>query len=157
MLDLIPIVPGFTVLLDVLATAPTPAPVDGGGAAPIEGGPPPAPGLLQFIASPMFILLIGLLVFFWFSMSQQRKQKKERQSMLDAIGRGDSVKMIGGEIGKVVEVDADAETVLVKVDETNNTKIRYGREAVATVLESKGVKSDKVVKTEKLDTEPAAA
>ena len=134
---LLPLAP---LLATLAAAAPVVAPgTPAGPAAPAGTGVPPPwyVGLIQFAP---FILLIA--VFFYFSYSQQRKQRREREALLASVGRGDTVKMVGGEIGKIVEVDADGDTVLLKVDETNNTKIRYGRDAVATVLESKNKPAD---------------
>jgi preprotein translocase subunit YajC len=45
------------------------------------------------------------------------------------------VQTIGGVIGTIVEVK-DAE-VVVKIDETTNTKIRFARSAIQQVLEDK--------------------
>jgi preprotein translocase subunit YajC len=46
--------------------------------------------------------------------------------------------MVGGELGSIVEVrDND---VLVKVDESSNTKIRYVKDAVAAIIEPAGGK-----------------
>ena len=53
--------------------------------------------------------------------------------MLDNLKRGDRVQTIGGIIGTVVE--ARETEVVVKVDETNNTKIRFARKAITRVLE----------------------
>ena len=45
--------------------------------------------------------------------------------------RGDEIQTIGGIIGKVVDPKEDR--VLVKVDESSNTKIWFARSAIATV------------------------
>ena len=53
--------------------------------------------------------------------------------MLDTLKKGDRVQTIGGVLGTVVEArDTD---VLVKVDESSNTKIRFSRNAIHRVLD----------------------
>ena len=96
--------------------------------APSGGG-----GLREILTSPMGLLLILLPIFWIFVFNSRRKDDKKKKAALSQIKRGDRVQTIGGIIGKVVEVDPTR--ILVKVDETSNTKIWFIRNAVATVLE----------------------
>ena len=52
--------------------------------------------------------------------------------MLAKMKKGDEIQTIGGEYGRVVDVRDDR--VLVKVDETSNTKIWYSRNAIHRVV-----------------------
>ena len=61
-----------------------------------------------------------------------RKQKKQREQMLNSIQRHDRIQTVGGIIGSVAEVRDDE--IVLKVDETTNTKIRVARSAVSAVL-----------------------
>ncbi|MCX5659339.1 MAG: preprotein translocase subunit YajC [Planctomycetota bacterium] len=90
------------------------------------------PGLSSYI----FPIVLGLMVFYLFTMGGSgRKDRKKREAMLAALKKGDRVQIIGGEIGSVVEVrDKD---ILLKVDEGNNTRIRYARDAIKEVLVDK--------------------
>jgi preprotein translocase subunit YajC len=106
-----------------------------GGAPPAGGNPPPA--FLDLIRSFGPIILI-VIVFYFFIFGSKRKQEKERQSMLSQLKKGDRVQTIGGILGTVVEA-RDSE-VLVKVDESSNTKIRFSRSAIHKVMEEE--KSD---------------
>ena len=86
-----------------------------------------------FFLQPLnFVIIMGLLLLF-LNMRGKRKQDKKVQDMLGNLKRGDRVQTIGGIIGTVVE--ARENDVLVKVDETNNTKIRFSRKAIHRVLE----------------------
>jgi preprotein translocase subunit YajC len=88
--------------------------------------------LYEFVHNvPMVILVIGFLVFYFVMILPKRKQDKERQSMLTNMKRGDEVETIGGIIGKVVDPKEDR--VLVKVDESSNTKIWFRRSSIAKV------------------------
>ncbi|MFP4143564.1 MAG: preprotein translocase subunit YajC [Phycisphaeraceae bacterium] len=80
-----------------------------------------------------FILILGVFMVIMFA--GQRREKKKRQQMMSSMKKGDRVQTIGGIIGTIVEV-RDNE-LLVKVDETSNTRLRFARSAVQSVLEEK--------------------
>lgn len=91
----------------------------------------PAPsGAYTFFNSFAPILLI-VVVMWAVLLLPKRKQDRTRKQMLEAIKRGDEVQTIGGIIGKVVEPREDR--VLVKVDESSNTKIWFTRGAISRV------------------------
>ena len=90
------------------------------------------PGWADFFTSWTFPLLMMLVVIYVFSMSSKRKDTRQRQTMLDNMKRGDRVQTIGGILGTVVE--AREGEVVVKVDESNNTKIKFSRSAIQRVI-----------------------
>jgi preprotein translocase subunit YajC len=94
------------------------------------------PGLLQ---SPLMPLLLALAVMYFFIFRSKRGKDKQRTDMLSQLKRGDRVQTIGGIIGKVFEA-SDTEVVL-KVDETTNTKMRFARSAIHRVLEEEKVEA----------------
>jgi preprotein translocase subunit YajC len=86
------------------------------------------PGFLQWVP------IIGVVVIMWLFLSRSKKtQDRKRDELLKSLKKGDRVQTIGGIIGNVVEV-RDGE-VLLKVDETSNTKIRFARSAIHRVLD----------------------
>jgi preprotein translocase subunit YajC len=91
---------------------------------------------IPFWANPsdMFLIVIfGVLMFFLFSSSRTKKQEqKKRDDMLKNMKRGDRVMTVGGILGSIVEV-RDSE-ILLKVDESSNTKIKFTRDAIKRVL-----------------------
>ena len=91
-----------------------------------------APSFMDFLATPMFPLLLGIIVLYIFMFRSKKKQEQKVRAERDSIKRGDEVQTIGGVLGKVVEV-RDAK-VLLKVDETSNTKIWFSRTAIHRVL-----------------------
>ena len=93
---------------------------------------PAAPGWQQLLASPMLPAVAVLLLFMMFMSSNKRKQERQRKNIMDAMKRGDRVQTIGGIIGTIVDVREGE--VVVKVDESNNTKIKFSRSAIARVL-----------------------
>ena len=85
-----------------------------------------------FWAGPMmpFILLIILMYVFMFR--SKKGQEKKRQDLINALKKGDEVQTIGGEFGRVMETRDDR--ILIKVDESSNTKIWYARSAIHRVV-----------------------
>jgi preprotein translocase subunit YajC len=101
-----------------------------------------APFLVQLFQSPFLIPIIVIVLFYVLMIRSKRKQDRSRQDMLGTLKRGDRVQTIGGMLGTVLEAREDE--VLVKVDETSNTKIRFVRSAIHRVVEA-----DKVEKAAK--------
>ena len=83
--------------------------------------------------NPIIIPLVLMGVFLIFSTRTKKKAEKKVQDMLGNLKRGDKIQTIGGIMGTVVE--ARENDVLVKVDETNNTKIRFSRKAIHRVID----------------------
>ena len=92
-----------------------------------------APGWFQILQGPLFPLMVGVLILYIFVFRSKKQQDRKRTDMLSALKRGDRVQTIGGILGTVVEArDTD---VLLKVDESSNTKIRFSRNAIHRVIE----------------------
>ena len=79
----------------------------------------------------MPVVIIAIVVMYAMMILPKRKQDKQRNQMLNDMKRGDEIQTIGGIIGKVVDPREDR--VLVKVDESSNTKIWFTRSAIARV------------------------
>jgi preprotein translocase subunit YajC len=79
-------------------------------------------------------LMVGVIVLMVVLNSRtRRKQEKKRTNMIAGMKKGDRVTTIGGIIGTLIEVrDND---VVVKVDEQNNTRLRFLRSAIHHVGE----------------------
>ena len=112
-------------------TTETTAPADGttpgeGGAAQPEGGFSLFSMMLIFGAVILFMMMLG---------GGSRKQRKKQAEMLAAMSKGDKVVSIGGIRGSVVEVREDE--VVVKVDENNNTRMKFSKEAIREVITDK--------------------
>jgi preprotein translocase subunit YajC len=91
------------------------------------------PSIFDFFSSLPFTLLLAFLVFYVFIGKGKRGDEKKRKDTLAGLKKGDRVQTIGGIIGSVVDV-RDQEVVL-KVDESSNTKIRFLRSAVHRVVD----------------------
>jgi preprotein translocase subunit YajC len=95
--------------------------------------PAPVGGFGDFFKSPLFFPIILIGVFLIFSSRNRKNADRKVKDMLGNLKKGDRVQTIGGILGTVVEA-RDTEVVL-KVDETNNTKMRFSRKAIHVVLQ----------------------
>jgi len=79
------------------------------------------------------VILIGVLFYLMLIRPEHRK-RAELKTMLESIKKNDQVVTIGGLKGSIVNVQKDSDEVTIKVDETNNTKLRVLRSAIARVI-----------------------
>lgn len=96
-------------------------------------GTTPAPGGLGPMFWTMIVPLGGLFVVFYFLLIRpQKKQEKARREMISALEKNDKVVTIGGIHGTVATVrDKD---VILKVDESSNTRIRVSRSSISRIV-----------------------
>jgi preprotein translocase subunit YajC len=99
-----------------------------GSAAPADPQKTPQPAWVAFL--PWILIAV---VFYMFLIRPKSKQEKQRVAMLNSLKKGDRIQTIGGILGTVVESRDDE--VVVKVDETSNTKITFSRSAIHRVRE----------------------
>lgn len=76
------------------------------------------------------LAIMALLIFF--SFRGQRKERKRRDALLSAVEKHDKVQTIGGIVGSVVEIKPT--TIVLKVDESSNTRMTFAKSAVQQVL-----------------------
>lgn len=97
--------------------------------------PPPTtrPGWMGLLDSGLFPILIGIMILYLFVFRSKKQETRKREDMLAGMKKGDEVVTIGGEIGKVVETRDNR--VLLKLDESSNTKVWYLRSAIHRILE----------------------
>lgn len=94
-----------------------------------SGTGPTRPGGIEPLFLMVMLVVLGMIVF---SMMGQKRDRKKREAMISAIKKHDRVQTIGGVIGSVVEIKPDY--VVLKVDESSNTRITFSRSAIASVL-----------------------
>jgi preprotein translocase subunit YajC len=102
----------------------------GGDAGGTPAGAPPG-GDMNFLFMMIIPLILVMLIFTTFG---SRREKKKREQMLASMKKHDRVRTIGGVIGSVVELKP--ETVVLKVDESSNTRMTFAREAISQILEA---------------------
>ena len=82
----------------------------------------------------MVVLVMMFLAMIIFSFMGQRRDRKKREAMISAVKKHDKVQTVGGLIGSVVEVKTD--TIILKVDESANTRITFARSSIQQVITS---------------------
>jgi len=90
----------------------------------------------QAAPNPMALMLpifAAMIVFmFLSSRSQKKRQERERKELLEQLNKNVRVLTVGGVIGTVISVKDDE--VVLKVDESTNTKMTFIKSAVQRVL-----------------------
>lgn len=94
-------------------------------------GPTPA-APVPLWGNPFFLLILMIVALLLFTSLGGRRERKRRAQMLNALARGDRVRTIAGIIGSIVEIKGDE--IVLRVDESSNTRIRFARSAVQEVL-----------------------
>jgi len=85
------------------------------------------PGPLSWLPLVAIFVVMYLLLF----RGPQKKQQKHKK-MVQELTKNDRVQTIGGILGTIVDVRDDE--VVVKIDESNNTKIKVTTSAISRVL-----------------------
>ena len=79
-----------------------------------------------------FILMFAILYFL--IIRPQKKKQKDHQSMLDNVNINDVIVTTGGIIAKIVNIKKEKNILVLRIDETNKTKIEIQKNAVAGVI-----------------------
>ena len=90
-----------------------------------------APGKQQKPQSMMStIILFGLMfvVLYFMLFRGPKKQQQKHKQMIQSLEKNDKVRTIGGVYGTIVDIRENE--VVLKVDESNNTKIRLAISAI---------------------------
>jgi len=98
-----------------------------------QGDQPPGGGGGSWGGMTPLLLIAPILLIFLWSGRSRKKQETKRKQMLSELRKGDKVTSIGGIVGTVIEVREDE--LVIKVDETNNTRMRFARWAIRGVGE----------------------
>jgi len=99
---------------------------------PDAPGTGPAPQRQGFFSYQLVFLVLMIVIFYMFILRGPRKQQQQHKQMVQALKKNDRVRTIGGIFGTVVDVRGDE--VTLKVDESNNTKIRVSTSAIGKNL-----------------------
>ena len=89
----------------------------------------PRGGLLQ---SPFLLIMLMLVVFYFLLFRGPRKRQQQQRQMVQSLKKNDRVRTVGGIMGTVVDVKDDE--VTLKIDESNNTKIKVLLSAISKNL-----------------------
>jgi preprotein translocase subunit YajC len=95
-------------------------------------GEPNAPGIPKRRGmDTMTMIMLGVMVVFLIMMFRgPRKKQQEHRKMVQSLQKNDRVRTIGGIYGTVVDVRDDE--IVLKIDESTNTKIKVTPSAIGT-------------------------
>ncbi len=79
----------------------------------------------------IFLGLMFVIMYLFIFRGPRKKQQKHKQ-MVQTLSKNDKVRTIGGIIGTVVDVKGDE--ITLKIDESNNTKIKIASSAIGRNL-----------------------
>ena len=92
-----------------------------------EGAPAAAQSNpLQF----MMVIFMVLIAMYLLLVLPKQSQAKQAKKMLASLNKNDRVMTTSGIIGIIHSIDKDAGEVVLKVDESNGTKIRFSTGAI---------------------------
>jgi preprotein translocase subunit YajC len=77
-------------------------------------------------------MILLFMIMYMFLFRGPKKKQQQHQKMVQSLRRNDKVRTIGGIIGTVIDVKDDE--ITLKVDESNNTKIRVTPGAISKTL-----------------------
>lgn len=106
-------------------------PGDPNAAPPADGAKKSVSPLMQFL--PLILIFV---VIYMFMLRGPKKQQQKHKQMVQALAKNDRVRTIGGILGTVVDIRGDE--VTLKIDETNNTKIKISTSAIGKNLSQEG-------------------
>ena len=90
-------------------------------------------GDIQQILQTSWPILLMVVIFYFLLWRPQKKQQKERASLLGSLKKGQKIVTIGGIYGEIVELDDEN----VKVQVSEKVELTFARTAVANVLSKK--------------------
>ena len=83
----------------------------------------------------LILLIAPILFIFWFFLIRpQQREEDRRRKMLEAVKKNDKVYTVGGIIGVVHTVDHEKKEIVLKLDDSNNTKVKFLLHAIAGVV-----------------------
>ncbi len=95
------------------------------------GGRPLRKNPLGSYGNLLFLGVMFLLMYMILFRGPRKKQQQQKQ-MIQALTKNDKIQTIGGIIGTVVDIKDNE--ITLKVDESNNTKIKILRSAIGKNL-----------------------
>ena len=114
----------------------------GGEAAPAPGatGDAPPPGGMESLLSGMLVpMVLCMLVFYFFMIGPERKQRKKREQLLSNLQKGQKVMTTGGMYGTVAQVQDQVVTLQI----ADGVRVRYALSSVQSVIEDEPASAQK--------------
>lgn len=98
-----------------------------------QAAPEGAPGIGGIFNNPLLPLLVIGVMFYFLLILPERKKRKQLEEMLGNLKKNDPVITSGGICGVVVNASPGSRYVTVRVDDTNNTRLRVLRSHITQI------------------------
>ncbi len=85
-----------------------------------------------FGGSPLILFALMAVVMYLLLFRGPRKKQQQHKQMIQSLKKNDKVRTIGGILGTIVDIKDDE--ITIKIDESNNTKIKVNASAIGTSL-----------------------
>ena len=82
--------------------------------------------------SGLIFIILMVVVMYFFLLRGPRKKQQQHKQMVQSLKKNDRVRTIGGIVGTVVDIKDDE--ITIKIDESNNTKIKVIPSAIGRNL-----------------------
>jgi preprotein translocase subunit YajC len=89
------------------------------------------PGWQDLLVSPMTPLLLCMVVFFLIFIRGEMKKTRDQKDLLGGLKKNDAIVTVGGVCGTIVNISPDSRFVTIRIDDSNNTRMRILRSAIA--------------------------
>ncbi|MDR2644362.1 MAG: preprotein translocase subunit YajC [Planctomycetaceae bacterium] len=99
-----------------------------------EAAPQPVGQENGFLTMILIVCAVGVMLWFFMIRPQQR-QEEAAKKLIDSLKQNDKVYTVGGIVGIIYSVDKDKNEVVLKVDESNGTKIKFVLQAIQGKIE----------------------
>ena len=94
--------------------------------------PPPTTRTNPFGGTQLMLLALMFVLMYMILFRGPRKKQQQHKQMIQSLAKNDKVQTIGGIIGTVMDVKENE--ITLKIDESNNTKIKILRSAISRNL-----------------------
>ena len=123
-------------LLASLLQAAAPA-TDASTTAPASPQAPPAAE--SPLGGMLIPLVLCMVVFYFFMIGPERKQRKKREAMLANLQKGAKVMTSGGMYGTIAQIQDQVVTLQI----ADGVRVRYALSAIQSVLDDEGAPAEK--------------
>jgi len=103
-------------------------------------------------ANPLpLLLLVGMGIFMWVMMRNQKRRAQQQQELQRAAEIGDEIMTTAGIFGTIVEEDEDEGTVIVEI--APGTRVKMLRSGIARVVGDDYLEDDDALEDDEVDAD----
>ncbi|TWU23077.1 preprotein translocase subunit YajC [Novipirellula galeiformis] len=96
----------------------------------------------QLFNNPFLPFVILFFLAFQIFIAPERRRKAEEAKMLSTLKKNDRVVTAGGIHGTVVSTSSETNTLMLRIDDNNNTRIKVNYTAIARVTDASKEKKE---------------